>query len=569
MMLKNLFNFLIPARVRNDQEYKSALVRLSIGIFMSIYLGGGTAIDYFDITTHDFFILLSTFMVYSVFVLLYIMRRPGNIPRRYIVTFIDIVYVTISSLMVGKSDSPFYLLYIIIFISQGGRFGRPYLFASAAFSTLSFGLVCFLDPDFSSHAMESTFKLIALIVLPLYLDSMLKTIQRAREAADEANESKSRFLATMSHEIRTPMSGAIGMINLLKVTKLNDEQKIYVNGLSTSANRLHMLINDILDFSKIEAGKIRLENRCFSIEDTLDEVSVVLSSLAKQKHIGFHYEIDPAVPKNILGDSYRLCQILLNLAGNAIKFTEQGSVTIRALINNDTHCLRIEIIDTGIGIDKKDLSHIFESFSQADSSTTRRFGGSGLGTTIARELVRMMDGEIGVSSEISQGSTFWFEIPLNLSGSESIKAECVDTTIHSLASHSSASKEILLAEDSEINALFISTTLIHAGHKVTVVGDGQLALEQLRNKHYDIVFMDMHMPVIDGITATRTWRGEEDSDNRIPIIALTANISEDDRIACLQAGMNEFLSKPVSPDRIFNILENYTPATTSPVVSIG
>lgn len=565
MMLKNPLAHLVPAKIRGDQEYKSALVRLSIGIFMSIFLGGGTAMGYFDITTHAFFILLSTFMVYSILVLLYILHRPQYIPRRYIVTFIDIVYVTISSLLVGKSDSPFYLLYIIIFISQGGRFGRPYLLASAIFSTLSFALVCALDPDYSMHAMESTFKLIALIVLPLYLDSMLKTIQRAREAADEANESKSRFLATMSHEIRTPMSGAIGMINLLKITKLNDEQKLYVNGLSTSANRLHMLINDILDFSKIEAGKLRLENRCFSIEETLQEVSVVLSSLANQKRIGFNYTIDPAVPKNMLGDSYRLCQILLNLTGNAIKFTEQGSVTIKALINNDTHNLRIEIIDTGIGIDNKHLSHIFDSFTQADSSTTRRFGGSGLGTTIARELVRMMDGEIGASSVVSQGSTFWFEIPLKLSDSDLLPEKCADNIIHNLSSQTSYSKEILLAEDSEINALFISTTLINAGHHVTVVGDGQLALEELRNKHYDIVFMDMHMPVIDGITTTRTWREEEGDGKHIPIIALTANISEDDRIACLQAGMNEFLSKPVSPNMLFNILDNFTAANTSQV----
>jgi two-component system sensor histidine kinase RpfC len=503
-------------------------------------------------------------MVYSILALTSILRRPGRIPRRYIVTFMDIVYVTISSLMVGESDSPFYLLYILIFISQGGRFGRPYLFASAAFSTISYALVCWLDPEFSTHALESTFKLLALIVLPLYLDAMLKTIQRARQAADAANESKSRFLATMSHEIRTPMSGAIGMINLLRTTELNDDQRVYVNGLSTSANRLHMLINDILDFSKIESGKLSLEERCFSIEDTLQEVSIVLSPLAKQKHINFKYEIDQAVPKNLLGDSYRLCQILLNLTGNAIKFTEQGGVTIKAKINNASQSLRMEIIDTGIGIEEEQLSHIFDSFTQADSSTTRRFGGTGLGTTIARELVRMMDGEIGASSIPTKGSTFWFEIPLKLAKPENIRTNQVENTFNKALSPDTHIRNILLAEDSEINALFISTTLMDAGHNVEIVDNGKLALERLRNKHYDIVFMDMHMPVMDGITATRIWRAEEGSNNSIPIIALTANISEDDRLACLQAGMNEFLSKPVRPERIFNILENFTSESASP-----
>ncbi|WP_126452317.1 ATP-binding protein [Sulfuriflexus mobilis] len=557
MMLKSFIDKWMPASIRQDQEYKSAIVRLSIGVFMSIYLGMGTTFGYFEITTYNFSILLLSFMVYSIFVLIYIMRRPGYVPRRYLVTFIDIVYVTISSIMVGKSDSPFYLLYIIIFISQGGRFGRSYLFVAAGLSALSYSLVCVLDPNFSSHALESTFKLIALIVLPLYLDSMLKTIQRARQAADAASESKSRFLASMSHEIRTPMSGAIGMINLLKTTDLSDDQKVYVNGLTTSSNRLHMLINDILDFSKIEAGKITLEERCFSIEDTLQEVSVVLSPLAKQKHIGFNYEINPAVPKNLLGDSYRLSQILLNLAGNAIKFTERGGVTIKVSIITTSNSLRVEITDTGIGIDEQHLSHIFDSFTQADSSTTRRFGGTGLGTTIARELVRMMGGDIGVNSEFGKGSSFWFEIPLRLASNQATLRD--EDEAVSVRSPTGAEKKrrVLLAEDSEVNALFISTALTDGGHHVEVVKNGKLALQRLRQQDYDIVFMDMHMPVMDGIEATRQWRAEEPSDKSVPIIALTANISDDDRLACLQAGMNEFLSKPVSPERLFNVLENF------------
>jgi len=566
MPLKSLTKLVVPARVRNDQEYKSALVRLGIGIFMSIYIGGGTVVGYFDIGTYDFLILLFTFTLYSIYVLTRILKYPGQIPRRYIVTFVDIVFVTISSLLVGKSDSPFYLLYILLFISQGGRFGRSYLYATAAFSILSYGLVCILDPRFSTHALESSFKLIALIVLPLYLDAMLKTIQQARQAADAANESKSRFLATMSHEIRTPMSAAIGMINLLKTTTLNNDQQVYINGLSTSANRLHMLINDLLDFSKIEAGKLSLEQRNFSIEDTLQEVSIVLSPLARQKNISFNYVIAPDVPKILLGDSYRLSQILLNLAGNAIKFTEQGGVTIKTGINDSAQQLRIEIIDTGIGIDTEQLSQIFESFTQADSSTTRRFGGTGLGTTIARELVRMMNGDIGVESTPAKGSTFWFEIPLRLADPDVVPVKVTEDDPYISSTNETAGRHILLAEDSEINALFISTTLTEAGHNVEVVENGELALERLRHDRYDIVFMDMHMPVMDGITATRIWRAEEDRNNSLPIIALTANISEDDRLACLQAGMNEFLSKPVSTERLFSTLEIFT---VKPVFSVA
>jgi len=559
MLIKELSNILMPLAFKNDQDYKAGFVRVAIGIFMSFYLGIGTIVGYFTISTYGFTVMLATFMLYSIGVFIWILKRPGNIPRRYIVNFIDILYVTISSFFVGLSDSPFYLIYILIFISQGGRFGRPYLLAASFMSIVSYSFLCFIDPLFFDHALESSFKLIALFVLPLYLDAMLKTIQRAKQDADAANEAKSRFLATMSHEIRTPMSGAVGMINLLKTTELNKEQKIYVEGLSTSTSRLHMLINDILDFSKIEAGKLTLEARPYNIEDSLKEIDMMLSPMAQQNGIKFSYTISEDLPKTLQGDSFRLCQIILNLAGNAIKFTETGEVKIHVSKHHSN--IYFEVIDTGIGIEQEHLKHIFDGFTQADSSTTRRFGGTGLGTTIARELVKLMNGNIGARSIVGEGSTFWFEIPL-----ESAVLSEISETINkdeTKPTHLSPPSElqVLLAEDSEINVLFMSTMLKQSGHKIDVVGNGELAYQILCSNHYDIVFMDMHMPIMDGIEATKKWREEEalsgNNKKKVPIIALTANVSEDDRLRCLNAGMNEFLSKPVSPERLQEVLAIY------------
>ncbi len=698
--------------LRPDSEHEQALIRLVITIFLFVYVYLVARRDgVIDSVEKRALWIGAAYILFSQVLLALIAARRGvSVRRRAIGMAGDLAVPSYAMYFGGEICAPFYVILLWVTFGNGFRYGRKYLFVAAVLSTSFFVVVIRTNGYWLSNPSMAYGLLAGLVVLPAYVSLLLKKMEEAVRRAEEANRATNRFLANMSHEMRTPLNGILGMVDLLEDTSLTPEQEEFADTVRASAATLLSLVEDVLDFSKIEAGKVNVVKADFDLHALVKSTAAMLAPQARAKGLRVAAEVGPDVPFLLRGDALLLRQIVLNLLGNAVKFTDAGDVRLRIVRTGETAdgvALRFEVSDTGIGIAPEAQERIFNRFTQADDSITRRFGGTGLGTTIAKELVELMGGRIGLQSEPGKGSTFWFALALEkqagalppsspaggiggnrvlvvssdagiaetLRGhlaSWGIRPTVVETaagafaplvsaangkapfhvaivvergldmdavelaaalkSVHliqsvqlilaadgeretdlqalmkhgygsavrvpvdktmlfnalhfvqpddagdrgvaSLASRYQQKLEgrqkirILVAEDNAINQKVIGRILERAGHAARIVDNGEKALDALEEQSFDLILMDLQMPVMGGLEAAKLYRVAHPRGPRVPIVALTADATPEAAKACAEAGLDACLTKPIETKKLLEMIATLVPAAKRPAGGI-
>ena len=559
-------------------EFHQALLRVAIGGAVLIYLAWYVAAGQDETTAPqqhlEVLIVAITFFLFSCLLVFRILFAGGpSVRRRLLGMVIDNAVTTYCLIRMGEGGAVIIGVYLFITFGNGFRYGRLYLYLCQIMALAGFGLVL-TESSYWSHSILAGFGfLIALAVLPFYVGRLAQKIKEAKKRADDANEAKGRFLANMSHEMRTPLNGVIAMADVLRETSLSESQREIVDTLGTSAHLLLAQIEDVLDMAKIEAGRVRIEQQPFDLGHLLTSSVKVVIPQARFKGLAVNTEIAPAAARWFSGDSHHLRQVLLNLLANAVKFTERGHVTLRVSTRHDeSGPVRFEVEDTGIGIAPEKQIAIFEPFAQADDSITRVYGGTGLGTAIAQQLVTLMGGQIGVTSTVGVGSVFWFELPLaraepigiDLRAEIAASARLSSTAAAFAAQHPAKVTKIrgarvLVAEDNATNQRVTQLILESGGHHVTLVDNGEKALDELEHGNFDIALFDLSMPVVSGIEALKLYQFT--TATPIPVLILSANVTTSIIADCQRAGCAEFLPKPIRATLLLDAVERHLAET--------